>query len=349
MADGDRQIPPFCPNSSGHRDPVPPARPAFPLWFETSSLFSGVGSSETDTAPEDTSSETSSDATPQGGVGAPLSIVPSGCPIPGGLWRVLSTMGLLPEGAREAELILYVSTHHPFDTCPPTETHVTVPSLGGSSDAFRFGDREDYVEENSSGGSDPTTLLCSSSEVEERPEDRHVGDRVGGVVPGGGAADATTDRAASLEVHPQVDPHVAVQMAELVLRTCHCVVCLEPLDDAPPMVTGPPAICYSLFQELFIHEVTWLTLPCCHQYMHAVCAVLNFMGKNRWSCPYCRTVLVDDLYGPLKHVHLHGQSTTYAKVQSLRGALMDELPRVLDDEHLIPFLSMGAVRLSDQS
>ena len=60
-------------------------------------------------------------------------------------------------------------------------------------------------------------------------------------------------------------------------------------------------------------------------------------------------MLVDDLYAPPEHVRLHGQPTTYAKVQSLRAALMDDLPRVLDDEHLIPFLSMGAVRFSKQS
>lgn len=281
MADGDRQISSFCPPSSGPQDSVPPARPAIPLGFETPSLFSGVRGSETDTTSEDTSSETSSDSTLEGGVGAPVSIVPSGCPIPSGLWRILSTMGLLPGGEGEAELILYISAHSAFDAYPPTRAHVSVPSLGGSSDAVRSGDREDHVEENSSGGSDPKTVLCSTSEVQERSEDRHVGDRVGGVVPGEGAADAIPDRAASLEVYPQIEAHVTVQMAEQVLRRCHCAICLEALDDSPPRLPGPHASCYNLFQELFIHEVTWLTLPCCYQYMHTACAVLNFMGKNR--------------------------------------------------------------------
>ena len=157
-----------------------------------------------------------------------------------------------------------------------------------------------------------------------------------------------------------VEAHVAVQMAEQVLRQCYCAICLEALNEPPRMVPGPHASVYDLFQELFIHEVTWLTLPCCYQYMHTVCAVLTFMGKNRWICPYCKTVVVSDLYGPSGHVHIHkrrscitsptsrltGESTSYAKVQSLRDTLMHDLPPVLGDEHLIPFLTMGTVTLA---
>ena len=116
-------------------------------------------------------------------------------------------------------------------------------------------------------------------------------------------------------------------MAEEVLRQRYCVSCREALDEAPRMAPGPHASVYDLFQELFIHKVTWLTLPCCGQYMHTVCAVLSFMGKNRWTCPYCKTVMVRDLYGPAKHVEIRGECTPYAKVQSLRDTLMDDLAR----------------------
>lgn len=268
-------------------------------------------------------------------------------------------MGLLPAGDREAELVLYISAHSAFDTCPSTQAHVSVPSFGGSSDAVRSGDGEDHVEETTGGVSDPSTVLCATGEVQERDEDRHAGDGVGGAVPGERGADPIPDGTPPLEVRPKINPdvvnkveaHVAVQMAEEVLRQRYCVSCREALDEPPRMAPGPHASVYDLFQELFIHEVTWLTLPCCDQYMHTVCAVLAFMGKNRWRCPYCQTAMVSDLYGPSKHVHIRascmtGESTPYAKVQSLRDTLMDDLPRVLGDEHLIPFLTMGTVTLA---
>ena len=336
MADGDRQISPFCPRSSGPQDSVPAAHPATPFGFEAPPFFSGLRGSETDTSSEDGSSEASSDTALEGGVEAGISIVPSGCPIPSGLWRVLSTMGLLPAGEREAELVLYISAHSAFDACPPTQTHVSVPSPGGSPNAVRSGDREDHVEEITGGESDPTTVLCSTSEVQERDEDRHVGDGVGGAVPGERTVDTIPDGATPLEVRPEINPdvvipveaHVAVQVAEQVLRRHHCVICREALDDRPPKLPAPYVNCYDLFQELFIHEVTWLTLPCCYQYLHTACAVRAFMGKNCWTCPYCKTAMVEDLYGPTRRVHLHGESSWYAKVHSLRAELMADLPRV---------------------
>lgn len=346
MADGDRQISPFCPRASGAQDSVPAAHPATPFGVEAPSLLHECGGVETDTSSEDGSSEASSDSAREGGVEAGISVVPSGCPIPNGLWRVLSTMGLLPAGQREAELVLYISAHSAFDACPPTQTHVSVPSPSGSPHAVRSGDREDHVEETTGGDSDSTTVLCSAGEVQERIEDRHVGDGVGGAVPGERGVDSIPDRVASVEVRPEIETHVAVQVAEEVLRRYHCVFCLEALDDRPPRLPGPYGNCYDLFQELFIHEVTWLTLPCCYQHMHTACAVQAFMGKNCWTCPYCKTVMVDDLYGPAGRVHLHGQASWYAKVLSLRAVLMDELPRVLGDEHLIPFLTMGTVKLA---
>ena len=280
MPDGDCQISLFCPRSSGSEDSIPTARPSTPFGFEAPSLFHEPGGSKTDTSSEDTSSEASSDSALEGGVEARISVVPNGCPIPNGLWRLLSTMGLLPAGQREAELVLYISAHSALDGCPPTQTHVSVPSLGGSPNAVRSGDREGHVGENTGGGSYPTTVLCSTSEVQERVEDRHVGDRVGGVVPGERGADTIPDGTTPLEVRPKIEAHVAVQMAEEVLRQCYCAICLEALDEPPRMVPGPHASVYDLFQELFIHEVTWLTLPCCYQYMHTVCAVRTFMGKN---------------------------------------------------------------------
>ena len=131
-------------------------------------------------------------------------------------------MGLLPAGEREAELVLYISAHSAFDTCPSTQAHVSVPSLGGSSDAVRSGDREGHVGENTGGGSDPTTVLCSTSEVQERIEDRRVGDRVGGVVPGERGAHTIPDGTTSLEVRPKIEAHGITSYA---VQKKTCVTC----------------------------------------------------------------------------------------------------------------------------
>ena len=297
-----------------------------------------------------------------------LGFMPQRCPVPGGLCRILHKMGYIPQDETQEEILFSLRSFATERTVPSgasqTSSDLSEDSSSDSSDGLlqtehenssdresegetRSSDGEDVppsnlsnrslsgptnVVEGASGSSDQESLLLRQfGPIKSPPQQRHS------------RVDQNTQTGPG-----QDDGSATVRSPQCDGRSI-CFLCYGALDQPPPIdlsvYTG-----LDLLEKMVILPPSHFDMPCCHKEAHVPCVSRLFHRCTNWICPECKTVLVQDLFGPDEKIYTYETPNHETLDMCVIRCMVEDLrrahPTVLSDENIVYHFQTGTFSLS---